>query len=887
MNLVEISEMLKGAPDTFLTKHIKTPDGTVPQYLALAELQRRQDMRARFAQQAPQTTVADDATKGIAPEMPASMPAPMPAQMPEQAEGFKEGGPVGNREKRLEKLKKDMEEKRWSEYGPDFLQGPLDYLLKGIGWRATDRDKSLYNEYKRDVERMDAEVLNRYKDQGIKNAAVLKAARERQSIPPLSPPNENDIEIARQYKELMAGGPSPEVKAAREAADQKAFEEERAREMLEYFESTKPDSKGPTVQRKKEAFGDIYAGPFDTPEAEASHAEDLKAAMERARLKAKPGYYGGGMVKGYSGADGESSVKKRERDAIDEYLDYITKFEAPKGAKSRPIYRGEVLSSASGLYQMLDSTRRGIDKRLGLDPNDRSPETERLRAREYTKDTINVLEENNFPVTRGSMYGGHLLGQEGVIKFMKALKEDPLAGAQGFFDPKVIRINPGIFESRRNGELTSQTDKSLADIMAKLDKVGGAKKATGTSSEDENMGAAMAAATAADRGEVFAGEPVGRYEDMNLGIALKLAEMLKDSKLRKMSNMKSETPDFFYTPMSPGIGGYYRGGMVKGYSGADGKSDVEKEPLTYESDFQKALIFSSPELMEYYRRREQSAEEAQAEGRGFAEAAKSAINNPFSFLDRMKTNLNVAGAALKNMDRPAGPYGQNVSEIYPEAAKNFMSLGLERAAAQKELERAQAEEAARAASPTSSRNLEALANDFLKDIRESRVSKKDARDMALLQAGLGMMAGESPYFGVNVGRGAMAGLQSYQQQMAGNQALNSEAFRGIMAARGLGLDERRVNAAERAAAAEAKYREGMMEIQKTRIDALMKSAAVKNSGLAPAVAVQIIKGIQEAEINMGRFFTPQEFNEMFLKQAQGPLVTGTSSGNVGVDAQEE
>ena len=47
MNMIEVSEMLKGAPDDYLVKHVKTPDGSVPQFLALSELQRRQDMRAR------------------------------------------------------------------------------------------------------------------------------------------------------------------------------------------------------------------------------------------------------------------------------------------------------------------------------------------------------------------------------------------------------------------------------------------------------------------------------------------------------------------------------------------------------------------------------------------------------------------------------------------------------------------------------------------------------------------------------------------------------------------------------------------------------------------------------------------------------------------------
>jgi hypothetical protein len=191
-----------------------------------------------------------------------------------------------------------------------------------------------------------------------------------------------------------------------------------------------------------------------------------------------------------------------------------------------------------------------------------------------------------------------------------------------------------------------------------------------------------------------------------------------------------------------------------------------------------------------------------------------------------------------------------------------------------------------AATPPASK-FDTFADQFLQELRDAKMSKEEMRQMALLQAGLGMMAGTSPNFGVNVGQGAMAGLQAYQQAKAQNQALASEAYKNMMAARGLGLDERRVDAAERAAAAEAKYREGMMEIQKSRIAALMQSAAVKSSGLAPAVAVQIIKGIQDAEINAGRLFTPQEFNEMFLKQAQGPLVVGSSSGGIGVDVTEE
>lgn len=94
MNIIEAEDLVKGLPDQALFQEAQFPSGRIPQYLAVSEVQRRQDMRQRFqaAQQEQQPSVKDQilqggiGSTGMAPEM-SSMP-PMAPQMPPQ------GGPM-------------------------------------------------------------------------------------------------------------------------------------------------------------------------------------------------------------------------------------------------------------------------------------------------------------------------------------------------------------------------------------------------------------------------------------------------------------------------------------------------------------------------------------------------------------------------------------------------------------------------------------------------------------------------------------------------------------------------------------------------------------------------------------------------------------------------
>lgn len=61
MNIIKLQNMLRGVPDEALIGYVQNPQGEVPSYLALSELQRRKDTRAKYqADQAPESSVAED-----------------------------------------------------------------------------------------------------------------------------------------------------------------------------------------------------------------------------------------------------------------------------------------------------------------------------------------------------------------------------------------------------------------------------------------------------------------------------------------------------------------------------------------------------------------------------------------------------------------------------------------------------------------------------------------------------------------------------------------------------------------------------------------------------------------------------------------------------------
>jgi hypothetical protein len=90
MNTAQLAEALKSVPDQYLVSAVQGGNPNAPGYLALAEMQRRQQLRAQGTQQPPpMSTVAQDETRQT---MQAAMPQQMPQQMSPQQGGMGIGG---------------------------------------------------------------------------------------------------------------------------------------------------------------------------------------------------------------------------------------------------------------------------------------------------------------------------------------------------------------------------------------------------------------------------------------------------------------------------------------------------------------------------------------------------------------------------------------------------------------------------------------------------------------------------------------------------------------------------------------------------------------------------------------------------------------------------
>lgn len=132
MNIIEAEDMVKGLPDQVLFQEAQFPSGRIPQYLAVSEVQRRQDMRQRFqAQQAgqQQPTVKDQILQGgigatgMAPPISTAPPmAPAAPPMPQGAPvGMADGGTVPAGTGRF-----------FGGFGPELLNSP-DRLQRMYG----------------------------------------------------------------------------------------------------------------------------------------------------------------------------------------------------------------------------------------------------------------------------------------------------------------------------------------------------------------------------------------------------------------------------------------------------------------------------------------------------------------------------------------------------------------------------------------------------------------------------------------------------------------------------------------------------------------------------------------------------------------------------------
>ena len=89
MNIVQLQDLLKGLPDNRLKQEMDQPTGSVPQYLVLSEIVRRDKMRTTGMAQSPTTTVVQD----VMSQKPGPQMMPPEQMQQEQApQGYASGG---------------------------------------------------------------------------------------------------------------------------------------------------------------------------------------------------------------------------------------------------------------------------------------------------------------------------------------------------------------------------------------------------------------------------------------------------------------------------------------------------------------------------------------------------------------------------------------------------------------------------------------------------------------------------------------------------------------------------------------------------------------------------------------------------------------------------
>lgn len=100
-------------------------------------------------------------------------------------------------------------------------------------------------------------------------------------------------------------------------------------------------------------------------------------------------------------------------------------------------------SSATGLYQPLKGTWKNVASKypeLGLTPDGRTdPAQQEKFIRRFTYDNGKSLQKAGIPVTNGTMYAAHFLGDAGAKKVLKA---DPSTPVSGLVGTAVMNANP-------------------------------------------------------------------------------------------------------------------------------------------------------------------------------------------------------------------------------------------------------------------------------------------------------------------------------------------------------------------------------------------------------------------------------------------------------------
>jgi hypothetical protein len=143
-----------------------------------------------------------------------------------------------------------------------------------------------------------------------------------------------------------------------------------------------------------------------------------------------------------------------------------------------------------------------------------------------------------------------------------------------------------------------------------------------------------------------------------------------------------------------------------------------------------------------------------------------------------------------------------------------------------------------------SKAYEGLESEIKEDRRTKAEDKKQAGWLRLAEAGLGIMGGESPFFAVNVGKGAAGALKGYAEDLREQKKLDRED-RKILA----DIEQaRRAEAAGNVKLASEKYENALNRTSQEkqnliRVEATLKAAMMSAS--RPSDQVQLIQRMMD------------------------------------------
>lgn len=130
----------------------------------------------------------------------------------------------------------------------------------------------------------------------------------------------------------------------------------------------------------------------------------------------------------------------------DGYLKLIERIES-----NGQIHVKNPTTSASGLFQFIESTWKGYGGKWGTNPNkafgglfpDRTEQESRFKA--FTLDNAKALQKNGIAINSATLYAAHFLGWPGAVKILKAPNQTPI---EQVTTPGQRKHNPSILKSR-------------------------------------------------------------------------------------------------------------------------------------------------------------------------------------------------------------------------------------------------------------------------------------------------------------------------------------------------------------------------------------------------------------------------------------------------------